>query len=234
MSMTDRLLRLAGKQDLTLDPGISTRYLLRLCWQYGWMLLRGALMAIGHPKIALPVFVGAHVKLYEKEHITIGRGTKLHDHVKIDALSTEGVRIGEQVVLGRGTTIECTGSLQRIGKGIRIGNRTTFGNDCFFGAAGGIEIGEDVVAGQYVRFHAENHNYGDLTALIRTQGVTHKGIKIGNNCWIGAGAVFLDGAELADGCVVAANAVVTGHFPENAVIGGVPARRIKQRSNVQG
>lgn len=65
--------------------------------------------------------------------------------------------------------------------------------------------------------------------MIREQGVTHKGIKIGNNCWIGAGAVFLDGAELGDGCVVAANAVVTKKFPSNSVIGGVPSKIIKNR-----
>lgn len=107
---------------------------------------------------------------------------------------------------------------------MKIGNRSTFGSDCYFGAAGGIEIGDDVMAGQYIRFHSENHNFNDMTKLIREQGVTHKGIKIGNDCWIGAGAVFLDGSELGDGCVVAANAVVTRRFPENSVIGGVPAK----------
>ncbi len=56
-----------------------------------------------------------------------------------------------------------------------------------------------------------------------------KGIKIGNNCRIGAGVVFLDGAELGDGCVVAANAVVTKKFPDNSVIGGMPAKLIKER-----
>lgn len=98
-----------------------------------------------------------------------------------------------------------------------------------FGAAGGIEIGDDVVAGQFIRFHSENHNYNDISKLIRNQGVSHKGIKVGNNCWIGAGVVFLDGAELGDGCVVGTNAVVTKNFPENSVIVGVPAKIIKKR-----
>lgn len=47
-----------------------------------------------------------------------------------------------------------------------------------------------------IRFHSEDHNYSDLNKPIRDQG--DKGIKIGNNCWIGAGAVFLDGAELGN------------------------------------
>ena len=98
-----------------------------------------------------------------------------------------------------------------------------------FGAAGGIEIGDDVVAGQFIRFHSENHNYNDSTKLIREQGVSHKGIKIGNNCWIGAGVVFLDGAELGDGCVVGANAVVTKKFHDNVVIAGIPAKIVMNR-----
>lgn len=137
--------------------------------------------------------------------------------------------LGDNVVIGRNSRIECTGGLQSIGKGIKIGDRTTFGNDCMFGAAGGIDIGDDVVAGQFIRFHSENHQYSDTTKLIREQGVTHKGIKVGNNCWIGAGAVFLDGAELGDGCVVGANAIVTKKFPNNTVIAGVPAKVIATR-----
>lgn len=116
-----------------------------------------------------------------------------------------------------------------VGIGIKIGNDTSFGSDCYFGAAGGIEVGSNVVAGQYIRFHSENHNYDDLDVLIKDQGVSHKGIRVGSNCWIGAGAVFIDGAELCDGCVVAANAVITKKFPPNSVVGGVPAKIIKMR-----
>ena len=86
-----------------------------------------------------------------------------------------------------------------------------------------------MIAGQYIRFHSENHKYENLNSLIREQGVVQKGIVIGNNCWIGSGVVFLDGSRVGDGCVVAANAVVSGKFPENTVIGGVPAKVIKKR-----
>lgn len=154
---------------------------------------------------------------------------KLHDCVKIDALSTDGVVLEEGVVLGKNTSIECTGSLSYVGVGVKIGKRTTFGCDCFFGAAGGIEIGTDVIAGQYIRFHSENHNFNDTSVLIRKQGVSHKGIKVGDNCWIGSGVVFLDGAEIGNGCVVAANSVVTKKFSDNVVLGGVPAKMIKMR-----
>lgn len=229
MGLTDKLLKLAGKDDFHLDEKIGKGYVFRLCGKYGWMMLRGKCFSLFHKNISNSVFIGKKVKALEKRYLTVGRKCKLHDGVYIDALSKDGVVLGDNVILGRATRIECTGGLQNIGKGVKIGNRTTFGNDCFFGAAGGVEIGEDVVAGQFIRFHSENHNFNDLSVPIREQGVTHKGIKIGNNCWIGAGAVFLDGAELGDGCVVAANAVVTKKFPENSVIGGVPAKMIKVR-----
>ena len=229
MALTEKLLKIAGKEELRLDKNISKKYIISLLWKYGLMMIRGRLFAVGYTLIHRSVFIGKRVKVLEKKHLSIGENAKIHDNVYIDALSVEGVSIGKNSILGRNTRIECTGSIRSIGKGLIIGDRTTFGSDCFFGAAGGIEIGDDVVAGQYIRFHSENHTYDDLTKLIKDQGVTHKGIIIRNNCWIGAGAVFLDGAELGEGCVVAANAVVTKAFPENSVIGGVPAKIIKKR-----
>lgn len=229
MALSDIMLKVAGKEDFSLDKKISNWYVLSLANKYGWMMLRGKLFAMGFPLISNSVFVGKRIKVLEKRCISIGEKTKIHDGVYVDALSTEGVVIGDHVVLGRNARIECTGSLKEIGKGIVIGDRTTIGNDCYFGAAGGIVIGNDVVAGQYIRFHSENHCYDDINRLIKDQGVTHKGIRIGNNCWIGSGSVFLDGSEIGDGCVVAANAVVTKSFPENCIIGGVPAKVLRKR-----
>ena len=229
MSLMNYILKIAGKNNFSIDDRISTSYIIQLCIKYGFMMIRGKLLSVGNRKIASSVFVGSRVKTYEKKYLSIGAKTKIHDGVVLNALSCEGISIGENCVIGSRSIMECTGGLSTLGKGIKIGDRTTFNNDCFFGAAGGIEIGSDVVAGQYVRFHSENHKYDDLEILIKDQGVIHKGIKIGNNCWIGSGAVFLDGSELGDGCVVAANAVVTKAFPENSVIGGVPAKILKYR-----
>lgn len=223
------MLKIVGKEELKIDENIGLSYIIKQCWKYGWMLIRGKFFSLFCKNVSKSVFIGKQVRVVQKKKLVMGSRCRIHDNVYIDALSKEGVVIGDNVLIGRGTRIECTGGLQSIGKGIRIGARSTFSNDCFFGAAGGIQIGEDVVAGQYIRFHSENHNYSDLNVLIKNQGVSHKGIKIGNNCWIGSGVVFLDGAELGDGCVVAANAVVSKKFCDNCVIGGIPADVIKYR-----
>ena len=231
MGLKEIILKWAGKEDFKLDNRISKTYYAKLLFRYGMMVVRGKTFSLGNKSIKNSVFVGKKVKVLEKRRLSIGEKTRIHDNTYIDALSFDGISIGDYVVLGRNTRIECTGSLERIGKGLVIGDRTTFGNDCFFGAAGGIVIGDDVVAGQYIRFHSENHNYIDMEKLIREQGVTHKGIRVGNNCWIGSGAVFLDGSALGNGCVVASNAVVTKQYPDNSVIGGVPAKLIKYRGD---
>lgn len=223
------LLKIAGKDSLILDENIPVFYIFKLCIKYGLMYLRGFIFCVFRLRKFKKLFKSSNVKIQCPKKLILGNNVKLHENVYIDALSREGVILEDNVVIGRNSRIECTGSLNFVGKGIKIGSHTSFGSDCFFGAAGGIEIGNNVISGQNVRFHSENHKYEDNNLLIREQGVTHEGIKIGNNCWIGAGAVFLDGSEVNDGTVIAANSVVTKKFPKDVVIGGVPARIISKR-----
>lgn len=52
-------------------------------------------------------------------------------------------------------------------------------------------------------------------------------VRIGADVWVGAGAVILPGVTIGDGAVVAAGAVVAGHVPPRTVVGGVPARVLR-------
>ena len=108
-----------------------------------------------------------------------------------------------------------------------MGNNSAIGDYTHFGASGGIEIGNDVIMGSYISFHSENHNYQDSSKLIREQGVTSKGIVLGNNIWVGAKVTFLDGCKVGNNSVVAAGAVVNGEFPDIVVMGGVQAKILK-------
>ena len=68
----------------------------------------------------------------------------------------------------------------------------------------------------------------NLQIFFRQQGITRKGIKIGSNCWIGSKVTVLDGVTVGNGCVIAAGAVLTKSFPDHVVIGGVPAKILKE------
>ena len=67
---------------------------------------------------------------------------------------------------------------------------------------------------------------GIPTIKIRGQA---ENIIIGNNVWIGANVTILDGVRIKDGVIIAAGAVVTKNIEQNRIVGGVPARTIKER-----
>lgn len=164
--------------------------------------------------------------------MSFGRNLNIERGCYIDALSVEGLQMGKNVSFGYSTCLRITGSLGSMGNGIKIGNNVGLGSHGFYGCGmGHLEIGDDTIFGNYVSIHPENHNYSDLSIPIRLQGVsTSGGVKIGNGCWIGAKATILDGTNIGDGCIVAAGAVVKGDFPDNAIIGGVPAKILKYRT----
>ena len=76
-----------------------------------------------------------------------------------------------------------------------------------------------------------NHAFGDTTRRIRDQGflASKGGIVIGDDVWLGANVVVLDGAVIGQGCVVAAGSVVRGELEPYSVYAGVPAKRVGAR-----
>jgi acetyltransferase-like isoleucine patch superfamily enzyme len=125
--------------------------------------------------------------------------------------------------------IRATGVLSNLGKGFKLGNHSSLDAFAFVGASGGVVVGSNVIMGQKVSFHSENHLYDRLDVPIRYQGTTRQGIIIEDNCWIGSNVTFLDGAHVASGCVIGAGAIVRGYIPPNSIAVGQPARVIKSR-----
>lgn len=218
-------------REFIIDMEIPLTYLCQMVYERTLMILRGGVKKIGFLRKQKVLFCGRHVKIKCKKKVSCGNYVTIGDSVYIDALSQKGVFLGDKSSIGNSTIIRCSGNLKEIGVGFHLGNRSSLADNCFIGATGGVYVGEDVIAGQNIRFHSSNHNYKDNNKLIREQGISSKGIVIGNNCWIGAGVVFCDGSAIGDGCVVAANAVVTKKFPSSCVIAGNPAKIIKMRES---
>jgi len=79
-----------------------------------------------------------------------------------------------------------------------------------------------------VQLLAVNHVFDDPSRPMVDQGIVAAGITVEDDVWIGAGAVITDGVRIGRGAVVAAGAVVTSDVPPYTVVGGVPARVLKQ------
>ena len=212
-----------GKQ-FVVDPRVGSFYLLRYGLTFLLNLTRGLIFS------RRLIFRDSGVKIKESRLCNVGKWTRVQERVYIDALSQNGVVIGSNVSIGPYTRIECTGTIKKLGIGCSIGNGSGIGAFSFIGAAGGVEIGENVIMGQRISFHSENHIFEDINKPIKAQGVTSKGIVIKDDCWVGAGVIFLDGVVLGKGSVVAAGSVVNKSFPEYSVIAGVPAKIIKHRA----
>ncbi len=174
------------------------------------------------------VFIGDNVRLRGKGRILLGRGATIEPGCSVDGYARRGVRIGPRSRVGAHSIISSTSHLSLFGSGFEMGSDSGFGEYCYVGAAGGVTIGDNVIMGQFISFHAQQHNFDNPNQLIRQQGSRETGITIGDNCWIGARVTFLDGARVGSNSVVAAGSVVRGVFPDRTLIAGVPAKEIRR------
>jgi len=109
------------------------------------------------------------------------------------------------------------------GKNIRVGKNVFVNHACEFMDRGGITIGDDVLIGPKVNLVTINHPLDPAT-----RRSTHCApIIIENGVWLGAAVTVMPGVTIGENAVVAANAVVTSDVPNNAVVGGIPARFIR-------
>jgi acetyltransferase-like isoleucine patch superfamily enzyme len=226
-SAVNRISEKIRGQGYKIDPKIPISYLIRLLIERMVMLIRGKISFVENNGL---LFIGSNVNIKAKALIKFGKGVSIDSSCYLDAVSREGIIFGNGVSIGKRSVIECSGSLKHLGKGLKVGNNVGLGRDCFYGCAGGVIIGDETIIGNYVSMHSENHNTSDLSVPIRLQGVNHKGIIIGKNCWIGAKVTILDGVVLGDGSIVAAGSVLTsGRYDDNGIYGGVPAKLLKKR-----
>ena len=110
--------------------------------------------------------------------------------------------------------------------GLKLGDNVAVGWFAELDARGGISIGNDTNISSHVKLITGSHDIEnpEFTA-------DFKPIIVGHHCWIGTGAIVLQGVTIGDGAVVAAGAVVTKDIPPYEVWGGIPAKFIKKRTS---
>lgn len=223
--------KIKGDNTYRWNNNYSTYDLIIIVSERFLQVIRGIFLKIFLKKSKGLLFVGRSTDVKHANKLRVGKNFILGDYSFINALSTEGVSIGDNVSIGRSATLVCTGVIANVGKGIKIGNNTGINAGAYFAGQGGITIGSNVIVGPGVKIFSENHVFNDLNVNIKDQGVTRLGVKIGDNCWIGSGVTILDGVTIGKGCVIAAGSVVNKSLEDNTVAAGVPARAIKNRDN---
>ena len=110
------------------------------------------------------------------------------------------------------------------GKNITIGKHVFINMGCKFQDQGGIFIDDGALIGHNVVLATLNHDIDPNTR----HSMTPRPIHIGKNVWIGANAVVLPGVSVGDGAIIAAGAVVSQDVPPCTIVGGVPAKIIRE------
>lgn len=166
-----------------------------------------------------PIHAKMHELSQEAIRITIQINNSYHTHEEIIKLMSEltGTEIHESFALFPPFYTDC-------GKNIKIGKRVFINSGCKFQDQGGITIGDDVLVGHNCVIATLNH----VMDPDKSADMIPAPVKIGNKVWIGANVTILQGVTIGEGAVIAAGAVVNKDVPARTVVGGIPAKVLKE------
>jgi acetyltransferase-like isoleucine patch superfamily enzyme len=140
---------------------------------------------------------------------------------------------GAVVKLGRWSWVGDDCKLRVHAGRLEIGAKTVVGQECTFSTYESITLGRECIVADRSMFIDFDHAVMMIESPIRQQGLYSRPVRIGHNVWVGYGAAFLRGTTTGDNAIVGTYAVVTRDVPDNAVVGGSPARVIRLRDAPQ-
>ena len=203
-------------------PGCFGRLATRLAtWFVGPYKSRHHLARIyPHGYIAPDALIN-HDRLRLGRYVYIGGRVIIHKgHNGGDVVIRDSVMINDDTIIEVGQ-----------GGSLTIGEGTTIQPRCQFSAyKGSIHIGREVQIAPSCAFYPYDHGTAPGSSIKEQALSTKGGIIIGDDAWIGYGAIILDGVNIGKGAVVGAGSVVRSHIPDGAIAVGVPARVIKTRT----
>ena len=173
-------------------------------------ILRGLIYKPFFGKFAFPSYIGKPIFIGNFKRIFIGKRVRIFPGARIEVVDkNSSIVFEDNISIGQNLHI-ISGS----GQELRIGKNTTFSANVFVTNI--------------------DHHYDEINKHILEQPLVSAKTQIGENCFIGYGAVIQTGTILGKQCIVGANAVVRGHFPDYCVIVGVPARIVKRYDEKSG
>jgi acetyltransferase-like isoleucine patch superfamily enzyme len=167
------------------------------------------------------------VRLRYASNITLKHGAYLDYGTYLHACPG-GIEIGAGTIVMHGAVLHVYNFRNLPGAFIRIGRDSLVGEYTVIRGQGGVTIGDRVYTSPMTQIIAVNHVFEDPNKPFVDQGITAQGITIEDDVWLGSGAIVTDGVHIGKGAVVAAGAVVVNDVPAHTVVGGIPARVLRE------
>ena len=149
---------------------------------------------------------------------------------KVDMSWPHKVEIGHACQLENGIFFKHDGIWSE-GKSIVIGNRVFLGRFTEFNIRKSISIGDDALIASGCKFIDHDHGYSDTNQPMNQQDGEELAIVLEEDVWLGVNVTVLKGVTIHKGAIVAAGAVVTKSIPSYEIWGGIPAKKIGERTS---
>ena len=163
--------------------------------------LRAILYAPFFGKMGMPSYLGQPIFLKGISNVFVGKKVRIFPHLRMETQDGGTIHIQDDVVISQNVHIT---------------------------SAGNLEIGKSTLILGNVFITNIDHDYKEINKHVVNQKIIVKDTKIGDFCFIGMGAAIMAGTILGKQCIVGANSVVSGTFPDYCVIVGAPARIVKK------
>lgn len=162
------------------------------------------------------MFRGGYVR-FELYHLS----TFPSIHFRIFCYRLLGAKIAPKVVMHFKTEL-------RQPEFLVIGEGTIIGDNALLDARNGLRLGSNVNLSSNVSIYTEQHNHRD--PYFRCNNDRKMGVEVGNRVWIGSNVVILPGVVIGEGAVCCAGCVVTKNVEPYAIVAGIPAKKVGERS----
>jgi acetyltransferase-like isoleucine patch superfamily enzyme len=172
------------------------------------------------------VAIEARVRLRFTKNIHLHKGVYVDHGVYLHA-TPGGIEVGEKTFLMHNAELHVYNFRGLPNAGIKIGKQCIIGESSIIRGQGGVTIGDSVLFGPLVQVLAVQHRYGDTTRPVMDQGISARGIEIGDGAWLGAACIVLDGVRIGKGAIIGAGAVVNRDVPDHCIAVGSPAKVVR-------
>jgi len=169
-------------------------------------VLRAVTYKLFFRRLGLLSYIGPPLYLSNMRCMSFGKMVRIYPCARIECHINSHLSLGNNVSIGQNLHLICS-------------KKVSIGNDCIFSAN--------------VFISDCDHAFELSGVPYCSQPVTKMVTSIGQNCFLGFGAVILAGSKIGDNCIVGAHTVVRGEYPKDSMIVGCPARIVKRYDRVE-